>query len=266
LDVTVMNIALPSAQHALRFTTVDRQWVVTAYTLTFGSLLLLGGRLADLLGHKTTFLVGLAGFAVLPGLRVRQRGHAHLGHAVHLGVPGHRPGAGRGVRGVDGPGGPPAAATPGGARPQPRRRLLVAIHRHGRAVRDLLVPDLLPAADAGLLAARDRRRLPADQRWPCCHGQPVHDRAHAQIRPQAAGRIGDASRIGRGGLAGAAGPAHRLCHGRARPAHPGRDRHGHGDRANDQHRHLRRGPPRRGRPPRPSPSARCSAARSAPRC
>src|SRR6266853_3485265 len=63
LDVTVMNIALPSAQHALRFTTVDRQWVVTAYTLTFGSLLLVGGRLADLLGRKTTFLVGLPGFA-----------------------------------------------------------------------------------------------------------------------------------------------------------------------------------------------------------
>ena len=63
LDVTVMNIALPSAQHALRFTTVDRQWVVTAYTLTFGSLLLLGGRLADLLGRKVTFLTGLVGFA-----------------------------------------------------------------------------------------------------------------------------------------------------------------------------------------------------------
>ena len=63
LDVTVMNIALPSAQHALHFTTVDRQWVVTAYTLAFGSLLLLGGRLADLLGRKVTFLVGLLGFA-----------------------------------------------------------------------------------------------------------------------------------------------------------------------------------------------------------
>jgi EmrB/QacA subfamily drug resistance transporter len=68
LDVTVMNIALPSAQHALRFTTVDRQWVVTAYTLTFGSLLLLGGRLADLLGRKTTFLAGLAGFAVVSAI------------------------------------------------------------------------------------------------------------------------------------------------------------------------------------------------------
>ena len=63
LDATIMNIALPSAQHALHFTTVDRQWVVTAYTLAFGSLLLLGGRLADLLGRKVTFLTGLAGFA-----------------------------------------------------------------------------------------------------------------------------------------------------------------------------------------------------------
>jgi EmrB/QacA subfamily drug resistance transporter len=63
LDVTVMNIALPSAQRALHFSTVDRQWVVTAYTLAFGSLLLLGGRLADLLGRKVTFLIGLTGFA-----------------------------------------------------------------------------------------------------------------------------------------------------------------------------------------------------------
>src|SRR6202047_4071357 len=63
LDLTVMNVALPSAQRALGFSTVDRQWVVTAYSLAFGSLLLLGGRLADLLGRKVTFLVGLAGFA-----------------------------------------------------------------------------------------------------------------------------------------------------------------------------------------------------------
>ena len=63
LDVTVMNIALPSAQRALHFGTVDRQWVVTAYTLAFGSLLLLGGRLADLFGRKVTFLAGLIGFA-----------------------------------------------------------------------------------------------------------------------------------------------------------------------------------------------------------
>jgi EmrB/QacA subfamily drug resistance transporter len=63
LDVTVMNIALPSAQRALHFTVADRQWVVTAYTLAFGSLLLLCGRLADLLGRKLTFLIGLIGFA-----------------------------------------------------------------------------------------------------------------------------------------------------------------------------------------------------------
>ena len=63
LDLTVMNIALPSAQRALHFTEVDRQWVVTAYALAFGSLLLLGGKLADLLGTKETFLTGLAGFA-----------------------------------------------------------------------------------------------------------------------------------------------------------------------------------------------------------
>jgi MFS family permease len=63
LDLTVMNIALPSAQRALHFTQVDRQWVVTAYALAFGSLLLLGGKLADLLGTKETFLTGLAGFA-----------------------------------------------------------------------------------------------------------------------------------------------------------------------------------------------------------
>jgi MFS family permease len=63
LDLTIMNIALPSAQRALHFNTVDRQWVVTAYSLVFGSLLLLGGRLADLLGRKVTFLIGLLGFA-----------------------------------------------------------------------------------------------------------------------------------------------------------------------------------------------------------
>src|ERR1700745_1978553 len=68
LDLTVMNIALPSAQRALGFTTVDRQWVVTAYTLAFGSLLLLGGRLADRAGRKVPFLTGLAGFAVVSAI------------------------------------------------------------------------------------------------------------------------------------------------------------------------------------------------------
>jgi EmrB/QacA subfamily drug resistance transporter len=64
LDTTVVSIALPSAQRALAFSNSDRQWIVTAYALAFGSLLLIGGRLADLLGRKRVFIVGLAGFAV----------------------------------------------------------------------------------------------------------------------------------------------------------------------------------------------------------
>ncbi len=64
LDVTVMTLALPSAQRALGFTNADRQWIVTAYSLSFGSLLLFCGRLADLVGRKATFLTGLAGFAI----------------------------------------------------------------------------------------------------------------------------------------------------------------------------------------------------------
>jgi len=64
LDLTVMNVALPSAQHALGFTTADRQWIVTAYALSFGSLLLFCGRLGDRIGRKESFLIGLAGFAL----------------------------------------------------------------------------------------------------------------------------------------------------------------------------------------------------------
>lgn len=63
LDATVVNIALPAAQHALGFSNADRQWVVTGYALAFGSLLLLGGRLSDLVGRRTTFIIGLVGFA-----------------------------------------------------------------------------------------------------------------------------------------------------------------------------------------------------------
>jgi MFS family permease len=63
LDATIINIALPSAQHSLHISYQQRQWVITAYTLAFGSLLLLGGRLADTVGRKRTFLVGLVGFA-----------------------------------------------------------------------------------------------------------------------------------------------------------------------------------------------------------
>jgi EmrB/QacA subfamily drug resistance transporter len=64
LDATIVNIALPSAQHALGFANNERQWIVTAYALAFGSLLLLGGRVGDLFGRKWTFIAGLAGFAI----------------------------------------------------------------------------------------------------------------------------------------------------------------------------------------------------------
>jgi EmrB/QacA subfamily drug resistance transporter len=68
LDATVVNIALPSAQHALGFPNSDRQWVVTAYALAFGSLLLLGGRIGDMFSRKRVFITGLAGFALASAL------------------------------------------------------------------------------------------------------------------------------------------------------------------------------------------------------
>jgi EmrB/QacA subfamily drug resistance transporter len=64
LDGTIVNIALPSAQHDLHFSNADRQWIVTAYSLAFGSLLLLGGRIGDMIGRKRALVIGLVGFAV----------------------------------------------------------------------------------------------------------------------------------------------------------------------------------------------------------
>lgn len=68
LDATVINIALPQAQHDLHFSMDNRQWVVTAYALAFGSLMLLGGRLSDLWGRRSALYVGLGGFAVASAL------------------------------------------------------------------------------------------------------------------------------------------------------------------------------------------------------
>jgi len=64
LDATIVNIALPSAQKALHFSNDNRQWIVTAYSLAFGSLLLLGGKISDIFGRKWTFVTGLSGFAL----------------------------------------------------------------------------------------------------------------------------------------------------------------------------------------------------------
>jgi EmrB/QacA subfamily drug resistance transporter len=91
LDVTIINIALPSSQADLGFSDDSRQWVITAYALAFGSLLLLGGKISDLIGRKWTFIAGLGGFAgasalggaapsfeVLVGARVLQGSFAAL--------------------------------------------------------------------------------------------------------------------------------------------------------------------------------------------
>ncbi len=84
LDATVVTIALPSAQKALHFSTADRQWVVTAYSLAFGSLLLLGGRLSDLLGRKRMFVFGLIGFATASALGGASTGFLMLASARAL--------------------------------------------------------------------------------------------------------------------------------------------------------------------------------------
>jgi EmrB/QacA subfamily drug resistance transporter len=64
LDATIVSIALPWAQRALGASDAQRQWVITAYTLAFAGLLLVGGRIADTIGRKRTFVIGLAGFAL----------------------------------------------------------------------------------------------------------------------------------------------------------------------------------------------------------
>src|SRR5215470_17048544 len=78
LDATIVNIALPSAQHSLGFSNADRQWVVTAYSLAFGGLLLLGGRLSDLVGRRRMLIIGLVGFAAASALGGAATGFAML--------------------------------------------------------------------------------------------------------------------------------------------------------------------------------------------
>ena len=68
LDVTIVNIALPDARQSLGFSVGDRQWIVTAYSLAFGSLLLFSGRVSDLVGRRRMFLVGLVAFAAASAL------------------------------------------------------------------------------------------------------------------------------------------------------------------------------------------------------
>ncbi|MCX4706879.1 MFS transporter [Streptomyces sp. NBC_01373] len=81
LDATIVNIALPSAQQDLGISDGNRQWVITAYALAFGGLLLFGGRIADLWGRKRTFVAGLIGFAAASAL-----GGAATNEAMMLGA------------------------------------------------------------------------------------------------------------------------------------------------------------------------------------
>ena len=191
-------------------------WLYGAIAVAGGAVgLLLGGALTEYLSWRWTLYVNLifaavafAGGALLlarqpsrvkpkldiPGVllvsgavfclvsRVLQRSRAQLAHPLHLRVHRRRRGARRGFRGLAGPGRPPAAAAPRGPGPQPRRRLPVNAHRRRRVVRHLLLPDLLPAADARVLPASHRRRVPADQRRRRRHLQPGHHRADAQGR------------------------------------------------------------------------------------
>ena len=68
LDASVVTIALPSAQRALHISVANRQWALTAYTLAFGGLLLIGGRVADFMGRKRMFIISLLGFAAASAL------------------------------------------------------------------------------------------------------------------------------------------------------------------------------------------------------
>ena len=73
LDATIVTIAIPSAQKALGFSTESRQWIVTAYALAFGSLLLLGGKIGDLFGRKWTLIAEATEKPTRPAMRVHLR-------------------------------------------------------------------------------------------------------------------------------------------------------------------------------------------------
>ena len=78
LDVTIVNVALPDIQADLGFSADNLQWVLSAYTLTFGGFLLLGGRAADLLGRRRVFAIGLAVFGAASLLAASRRATARL--------------------------------------------------------------------------------------------------------------------------------------------------------------------------------------------
>jgi MFS family permease len=81
LDFSIVNVALPTIKRELHFAPADLQWNVTGYALTFGSLLLFGGRVGDLAGHRRVLLIGLAGFgaaSLAAGLSPTSLGTDHV--------------------------------------------------------------------------------------------------------------------------------------------------------------------------------------------
>ena len=94
LDTTIVNIALPQIQQALGFSTTSLSWVLNAYTLTFGGLLLLGGRAGDILGRRRTFVAGILVFTLasfLGGLATHVRPAAVRQPCRVSGPPSPRP-------------------------------------------------------------------------------------------------------------------------------------------------------------------------------
>src|SRR6201984_2804679 len=336
LDLTVMNGALPSAQRGLCSTTADRQWVCPAYTLAFGSLLLLGGRLADLAGRKVTFLTGLAGFAVVSAIggpwvtsamlitaRACQGAFAALlvpsalslltttftapkDRARAFGIYGAIAGAGGAIGLLLGGALTEylswrwtlyvnlvfaAVAFAGGAlllkrQPSPVKPRLdipgVLLVSGGvfclvygfsnAAAHSWATPSTYGFIAAGVVLLVVFAAWQTRAAHPLLPPRVVLDRnrggAYLSFFIAAAGLFGIflfltyylQQTLGysplvtglaflpiRGGLGGSPGPPHRLRRRRARPDHPGRNWPGPGDRAGDQHWHLRRGPPGRGR-------------------
>ena len=82
LDATIVNIALPDAAIALHISDANRQWIVTAYALPFGALLLLGGRIGDYLGRKKILMIALGGFALASALGWNRAELRHAGRGA----------------------------------------------------------------------------------------------------------------------------------------------------------------------------------------
>ena len=168
LDASVVIVALPSAQHALHISVANRQWVMSSYTLAFGSLLLLGGRIADYLGRRRMFIVGLLGFGAASALGGLAQ---NVGHALR------RPGPAGRLRRRHGPGRSVAAHRHlhRGPRTGPRLRRLRRHLRWRRRHRPRPRRDLDPV---GLLAL-----------------DPAHQRAHRRRRRHR-GHAGSSARAG----------------------------------------------------------------------